>query len=126
MYFIAHVALPLQTPLPPAPLPLPGSDPTFMIERGSEVLMMVLVLIGVVIVAVKVLGPIARAWARKIEGKVGDPQILSDLEQMRDQLGEVDHLRQRVGELEERLEFTERLLTERRDQELLKRGGAGQ
>jgi len=94
-----------------------------MVDRVTEMVMMTLVLIGVVIIAVKVLGPIARAWARKLEGKVGDPQIHADLEQMRDQLGEVDSLRNRVAELEERIEFTERLLAQRKDQDLLPRGG---
>jgi len=109
-------------PLPPTPVPS-GVDPTFMVDRVTEMVMMTLVLIGVVIIAVKVLGPIARAWARKLEGKVGDPQIHADLEQMRDQLGEVDSLRNRVAELEERIEFTERLLAQRKDQDLLPRGG---
>jgi len=94
-----------------------------MVDRVTEMVMMTLVLIGVVIIAVKVLGQIARAWARKLEGKVGDPQIHADLEQMRDQLGEVDSLRNRVAELEERIEFTERLLAQRKDQDLLPRGG---
>jgi len=108
-------------PLPPTPAP-PAIDPTFMVDRVTEMVMMTLVLIGVVIIAVKVFGPIARAWARKLEGKVGDPQIHADLDQMRDQLGEVDSLRTRVAELEERIEFTERLLAQRKDQDLLPRG----
>jgi hypothetical protein len=113
-----------QIPTPAPPLP-PVADPTFMFERGSEMVMILVVLVAITFIAVKVLGPIARAWARKLEGKVGDPQIHADLDQMREQLGEVDSLRARVGELEERLEFTERLLTQRRDQDLLQRGGPG-
>jgi len=112
----------LQVTTPTPPLLPPVADPTFIVDRVTEMVMMTLVLIGVVIVAVKVFGPIARAWARKLEGKVGDPQIHADLEQMREQLGEVDTLRARVDELEERLEFSERLLTQRRDQEMLPRG----
>lgn len=108
-------------PLPPTPAPL-GVDPTFLAGRITEMVMMTLVLIGVVFIAVKVLGPIARAWARRLEGKVGDPQIHADLDQIREQLSEVDSLRARVGELEERIEFTERLLAQRKDQDLLPRG----
>jgi len=110
-------------PLPPTPAPS-GVDPTFMVDRLSEMAMMIFVVIAVVIIAVKVLGPIARAWARKLEGKVGDPQIHADLDQMREQLGEVDSLRTRVADLEERIEFTERLLAQRKDQDLLPRGGS--
>ena len=43
---------------------------------------------------------------------------------LREQLGEVDLLRTRVAELEERIEFTERLLAQRKDQDLLPRGGS--
>jgi hypothetical protein len=111
----------VQVVLPPTPAP-PAADPTFVIDRVSEMVMMTLVLVGVVVIAVKVFGPIARAWARKLEGKTGDPQILADLDQIREQLGEVDSLRARVAELEDRIEFTERLLAQRKDQDLLPRG----
>jgi Tfp pilus assembly protein PilO len=114
-----------QVPLPPTPAP-PMADPNFIWGRLSETVAMVLVLIGVLVVAVKVLGPLARAWAHKLEGRTGDPQLRADVEQMREQLGEVDSLRVRMGELEERLEFTERLLTQRRDQDLLQRGSQGE
>lgn len=60
--------------------------------------------------------PIRSAWLRKIEGKSPphDPQLL----------GEVDQLRDRVGELEERLDFAERLLAQQRDAAELPPGGA--
>lgn len=94
-----------------------------MFERISEMFMIFGVLAVITIVAVRVLGPLAKAWARKLEGKVGDPQIHADLDHMRDQLSEMDSLRARLGEVEERLEFTERLLAQRKDQDLLHRGG---
>ncbi|HEU5218156.1 MAG TPA: hypothetical protein VFU23_05820 [Gemmatimonadales bacterium] len=105
----------------PTPAP-PAVDPNFLWGRISETVAMVLVLIGFSVVAIKVLGPLARAWAHKLEGRSGDPQLRADMEQMREQLGEMDHLRGRVAELEDRLEFAERLLTQRRDQDLLQRG----
>ena len=109
----------------PAPVPLPpiGPDPNLLVERVQESVMMVLVLIAFTLVAIKVFGPLARAWARKLEGKVGDPELRAEVEHLRDQLGEVDSLRTRVQELEERLEFTERMLSQKRDQDLLQRGG---
>ena len=75
------------------------------------------------IVAVKVLGPVARAWARRLEGKVGDPELRAEMDHLRDQVAEMDGLRGRVQELEERVEFAERLLSQKRDQDLLQRGG---
>ena len=45
------------------------------------------------------------------------------MDNLRDQLAEMDGLRGRVQELEERVEFAERLLSQKRDQDLLQRGG---
>ena len=52
--------------------------------------------------------PVRKALLRKIEG--GSPSQDSRL------LEEVDVLRERMGELEERLDFTERLLAQQREQ----------
>ena len=59
--------------------------------------------------------PVRRALLRKIEGAVPahDPVLLA----------EVDQLRDRLGELEERLDFTERLLAQQRDAAALPPGG---
>lgn len=105
-----------------APPPV-GPDPNLIAERVTEVVGMVLFMVLFAIVAIKVFGPLARAWARKLEGKMGDPELRAEMDQLRDQLGEVDGLRARVQELEERVEFAERLLSQKRDQDLLQRGG---
>jgi len=56
-------------------------------------------------------GPVGRALARKIEGRSGGTGDLAEIE---DRLADVDALRQRVGELEERVDFAERLLAQAR------------
>lgn len=109
----------LQTPAPP--LPPPAMDP-FIFGRIQETVVGIVLTIAFVIVAIKVFGPLARAWARKLEGKVGDPELRAEVDQLRDQLGEMDGLRTRVQELEERVEFAERMLSQKRDQDLLQRG----
>ncbi|HSE51110.1 MAG TPA: hypothetical protein VLB00_02920 [Gemmatimonadales bacterium] len=110
-------------PPPQAPLPPPaGPDPNFLIERLTETVGILLVVVLFAIVAVKVLGPVARAWARKLEGKVGDPELRAEVDHLRDQLAEMDGLGSRVQELEERVEFAERMLSQKRDQDLLQRG----
>lgn len=111
----------IQTPAPLPPLP-PGADPNLVFERMQETIGIVLVVIVLAIVVIKVFGPLARAWARKLEGKVGDPELRAEVDHLRDQLAEVDGLRGRVQELEERVEFAERLLSQKRDQDLLQRG----
>lgn len=60
--------------------------------------------------------PVRKAMLRRIEGSgpAHDPEVLA----------EVDHLRERMGELEERLDFTERLLAQQRDAAELPPGGS--
>jgi hypothetical protein len=114
----------MQVPAPQAPLPPPiGPDPNLIAERVTELVGIVLFMVLFAIVAIKVFGPLARAWARKLEGKVGDPELRAEVDHLRDQLGEMDGLQARVQELEERVEFAERLLSQKRDQDLLQRGG---
>jgi len=60
--------------------------------------------------------PVRKALLRKIEG--GAPQQDPHL------LEEVDGLRERVGELEERLDFAERLIAQQRDTAGLPPGGS--
>ncbi len=59
--------------------------------------------------------PIRKALLRRLEGKteVQDPRLVE----------EIDLLRERMGELEERLDFTERLLAQQRDAAALPPGG---
>jgi len=60
--------------------------------------------------------PLRKALLRKIEGRTAMPD--------QHLLEEVDVLRERVGELEERLDFTERLLAQQRDATALHPGGS--
>jgi Tfp pilus assembly protein PilO len=58
-----------------------------------------------------ILWPIVRALARRLEGKgTVDAGLKADVEHLHQRLGEVDALQARLGELEERLDFTERML----------------
>ncbi len=50
--------------------------------------------------------------SRAQHGGLGHEPILAEVEEMRTRLDGSDELRERVGELEERLDFTERILTE--------------
>ena len=72
------------------------------------------------------LKPLVLALARRLEGRAADPALLGEVEQLREQVAELTPLRERLHELEERMEFTERLLSQqRREQELLPRKGEG-
>ena len=106
-------------PIPPVivqDLPVP---PWVTLPPQVTLLIAVAFIAGVTIV----LYPLMRAIARRIEGKVHDTRALeAEIEQLRGRLGDVDQMQARLGELEERLDFAERLLTQRREPERLERG----
>jgi hypothetical protein len=69
-----------------------------------------------------ILWPVMRAFARRLEGKgASDPALHAEIEQLQLRLGEVDSLHQRVSELEERIDFTERIVAQGREPDRLQR-----
>jgi hypothetical protein len=110
---------------PPAPAPPSFPDPNLIAPLVQETVLIILALIVGAIIAVRVLGPIARAVARRLEGKIGDPELRADIDQVHERLNDLEQTRTRVTELEERVEFAERLLAQGRDRDLLQRGGPG-
>jgi hypothetical protein len=104
-----------QPPLPPPP-PGPPFDPNliWLSDNGPPALVMI-VLLSLVALTV-ILWPIMRAMARRLEGKTTpDRAVREELEHLQQRLTEVDALQLRVSELEERLDFAERLLTRGQD-----------
>jgi hypothetical protein len=92
-----------QTPIPP----IPHLDPMSYGVPGS---ILFIVLVGVAAATI-ILWPVVRALARRLEGKgSGDAGLKAEVEHLHQRLGEVDALQARVGELEERLDFAERML----------------
>jgi hypothetical protein len=83
-----------------------------------EELAPVIVSLGLfVFLGVVALGPIGRAFAERLRGKGHEPALDSaEVEALRDELA---GLRQLVGELAERQDFTERLLAQTREKGLL-------
>jgi hypothetical protein len=72
--------------------------------------------------ATLVLWPIARALARRLEGRGSpDAAMRGELEQLQQRLGEVDAMQTRIAELEDRLDFAERLLAQSREPDRLQR-----
>lgn len=79
---------------------------------ASEMLLIALSIVAALIGAIYILGPLARALARRIEGKGIDAGMQDDLHALRERVSDVDGLRDRVLELEERIDFAERLLSQ--------------
>lgn len=67
-------------------------------------------IIGAISVAVILRGPVGKALARRLEGE--QPGLAAPSDEV---LAELDDLRSRVLELEERVDFSERLLASHRD-----------
>lgn len=66
------------------------------------------------------MGPIGRAWGRRIEARIaGGPQS----EELAQRITDLEACAQRVNELEERVDFAERMLAQHRDAEQLPSGG---
>ncbi len=72
----------------------------------------VLVVVVLVVIAALtcILWPIGRALARRIDAKNPGPEVQTQLEELRARVTELEGYHVRVAELEERLDFAERLL----------------
>jgi len=98
--------------VPPIPPQMPSIpvDPNLLLSRlppGGILMVVLLVTAAVTIIC----WPLARALARRLEGKPGlTPALQQDLDDVHHRLAEVDVLQQRITDLEERLDFAERLL----------------
>jgi Tfp pilus assembly protein PilO len=110
-----------QVPTPPTP----PFDPNLIFLQDGGPPIVLLIVIAALTAGVIILWPLMRAFARRLEGKGGaDPALRADLEQMQQRLSELDTLQHRVAELEERVDFTERLLAQAHDaQGKVLRGG---
>lgn len=91
----------------------PHFDPNLIFMQHGGPPAVVFIVVAALAASVIILWPLMRAFARRLEGKgSGDTALRADVEQLQARLGEVDILHGRVAELEERLDFTERLLAQ--------------
>jgi hypothetical protein len=103
-------------PTPPTP-PGPEFDPNLLFLSNGGPPIVLLIVIAALTATVIILWPIMRAFARRLEGKGGgDPALRSEVEQLHARVSELDALHHRVGDLEERVDFTERLLAQAQPQ----------
>jgi Tfp pilus assembly protein PilO len=86
-----------------------------------KIAVVLFVVIGVPMLSIFVLPPLAKAWARRLEGRAGrmDEETAAELADLHARVGELADLQARMAELEERLEFAERLLATRREADQL-------
>jgi Tfp pilus assembly protein PilO len=111
----------LQGPVPPTP-PQVRFDPNLIFMNHGGPPMVLLIVIAALTATVIILWPIMRAFGRRLEGKgAADPALRADVEQLHARLAEMDVLQARISELEERVDFTERLLAQNREPDRLPR-----
>lgn len=107
----------------PEPPPLPDFPHTPAPWEVMPAPVILLITLGFLAACTVVLWPVMRALGRRIEGKgTGDSALRQEVEDLRARLAEVDQLQHRVMELEERVDFTERLLAQQREPERLRPG----
>ena len=93
----------------PPDIPSPPFDPNLFIMNGGAPALVMIVFLSLLATTV-ILWPIMRAFGRRLEGKAHDVALRAEVEQLQQRLGEVDQLHHRVAELEERIDFAERML----------------
>jgi Tfp pilus assembly protein PilO len=106
--------------IPPSPPPVPFDPNLFAshVDAPAAVMITLLVMTAITIV----LWPLARALARRLEGRGAvDAALRAEMEQLQHRLGEVDAMQVRLAEMEERLDFAERLLAQSREPDRLQR-----
>ena len=81
----------------------------------APIIAMIVLTLGVSSVAI-LRGPLGKALARRLEGGavLPDPATAARIEELLDRVGELEHQAGRLHELEERLDFAERLLAQTR------------
>ena len=98
-----------QGPAPPVP-PTPPFDPNLVFQNGGIDAGIVTIVVFALFVSAIILWPLMRALARRLEGKSADPALREEVERLQHRLEEMDGLQARMAELEERVDFTERML----------------
>lgn len=116
----------MQTPAPEVPLPPPDLG-RIIVDTGAsgppEWIAPVAVLSLFAILACILLYPMARAWARRHEAGAMDQGLLDEVQHLRERVNDLEGQVARVQELEERVDFAERLLSQREELLRLPRDG---
>lgn len=122
---VQTLPVPPAPPTPPAQFPggevivqVPPTPPPWITLPPSVTL---LITLGFFAACAVVLYPLVRAISRRLEGRSAvDPALRSEINELRHRLEDADVLQTRVAELEERVDFAERLLaSQRREAERL-------
>lgn len=84
-------------------------------EQGLTFVFVMIGVIAVPMLAAMVVPALAKAIRKRLEGATLDPSLTAEVELLRERVRTAESLEQRVAELEERLDFAERLLSKQRE-----------
>jgi hypothetical protein len=108
-----------QDPMPPMPPQAPSSE---MIVSGTlHDMAVVVLLLGVGLMVAALVWPLIRAIARRIEGGSASAELQAEIEGLRDRVRQLEEMQPRMLELEERVDFTERIVAKGREPDRLQR-----
>jgi hypothetical protein len=102
--------------LPQPPLP-PGSEIT--LAGSLNDLAAVVLLLGAGLIVAALLWPLIRALARRIEGGAPSTELQTELDGLRERVRQLEEMPPRMAELEERVDFTERMVAKTREPDRL-------
>jgi hypothetical protein len=105
-----------QTPAPPS---VPES--VLSVSGTLEDIAAVVLLLGVGLIIAALTWPLIRAIARRIEGGAPGAEMQAELESLRERVRQLEEMAPRMAELEDRLDFTERVVAQGREPDRLQR-----
>ena len=108
-----------EPPAPPLPPQAPGSE--LSVSGSLEDMAAVVLLLGVGLIIATLVWPLIKAIARRIEGGAGSVEVQAELEGLRERVRQLEEIQPRVLELEERVDFTERIVAKGREPDRLQR-----
>jgi flagellar biosynthesis/type III secretory pathway M-ring protein FliF/YscJ len=71
--------------------------------------------IAFLVAAAVLFRPVFRAWARRMDAETVSADTMREVAELRERFAELDGTQSRLQELEERVDFAERLLAQRND-----------
>jgi len=108
-----------QEPIPPVPPLPPGSE--MSVTGNLEGFAAVVLLLGVGLILAALVWPLIKAVARRIEGGAVNLGLQTELDTLRDRVRQLEEIAPRMADLEERLDFTERVVAQGREPDRLQR-----
>lgn len=108
-----------QVPAPPVPPQVPGSE--LGISATLEDMAAVVLILGVGLILAALVWPLIKAIARRIEGGAAAAEVQTELEALQERVRHLEEMQPRMADLEERVDFAERIVAQSREPDRLER-----